>query len=221
MKDSLRKWKLLIVALAVVAGVTIFANMNKAHALEDIPPPVVEYYEEAVWAVTSFNTGGSAFHISPTFLITNRHVAEKLEDDGAQATIWRPGSLIDHGVEVVAISEVYDLAILYCATCIDMNPPLLTIQDRHFPVGAATYGGGFGYGLFAIHAGYIGSFNWWTWNVTTDTIAQPGDSGSPQIVLNSDGTLSLVGVRTWGLDRMVFLVPAGGVAGFLRRHELL
>lgn len=221
MKDILLNLKsrarLALLALGVMAGLALCLAPQPAHALENIPPVVVEYYEESVWSVSSFNGGGSAFHISPTFLITNKHVAKLLEADGAQGRIWRTTSLRDHDVEVVAVSQVYDLAVLYCATCIDLNPPLLTIKDRYFPIGTATYGGGYGYGLFAIHAGYIGSFNWWTYSITTDTIAQPGDSGSSQIVVNGDGSLSLVGVRTAGIDHVVLLEPAGAVAGFLRR----
>ena len=201
---------ILIVGLVFAAG--------KAIALENIPPEVVSYYEDSVWSVSSPIGGGSAFHISPTFLITNKHVADILPK--GKGTMWKTTTLRNYEVEVVGVSRIYDLAVLYCAQCLHMTPQILTIQDRYFGVGTATYGGGYGFGLFAIHAGYIQAFNFWTYSITTDTIAQPGDSGSPQIVVNEDGSMSLVGVRKARKDHTVLLEPAGAVAGFMRRIGL-
>lgn len=211
MKDSLRKWIAgLVLSVGLLAGT--------AHALENIPPKVVSYYEDAVWSVSSPLGGGSAFHISPTFLITNNHVADILT--GGWGTIWKGTTLQSYRVEVVGVSRVYDLAILYCAECIFMTPPILKMETLSFPVGQATYGGGYGYGIFAIHAGYIQDFNFWTGSITTDTIAQPGDSGSPQIVVDADGSLSLVGVRTAKRDHTVLIGPVRTVRSFLRRIGL-
>jgi hypothetical protein len=203
-----------------IKGAILAAVMavSPVHALEDIPQNVVEYFEDSVWAVFSNLGGGTAFHISPTFLITNKHVADILPQ--GKGMMYKTTTLGTYPVEVVAVSEIYDLAVLYCATCISMTPQTLKIQDRHWPVGTAAYGGGYGYGLFAVHAGYIQSFNFWTWSMTTDTITQAGDSGSPLVRVNEDGSFSLVGVRTAKLDHTVLLEPAGGVAGFMRRIGL-
>ncbi len=208
MKDSLRKW-----VAGVVLALGMASCLQPAQALENIPENVVDYYEDSVWAVSAPTGGGSAFHISPTFLITNAHVAAILPK--GRGHIWRNSSLRDYEVEVVAVSQVYDLAVLYCPLCINMTPKLLKVEGHWFQLGEATYGGGYGFGILAIHAGYIQSFNWWMGSNITDTIAQPGDSGSPQIVVDEDGGLRLVGVRTAKMDHTVLIIPAGAVRGFL------
>lgn len=213
MKDSLRKW---IAGLVLTVGMA--SCFAPAHALEDIPPAVVDYFEDSVWSVFSREGGGSAFHISPTFLLTNKHVANILTKGNGK--MYKNTTLKTMDVEVVAVSQLYDMAVLYCAECIHMTPKILKIEQRWFPLGQATYGGGYGYGLLAIHAGYIQSFNFWTTSITTDTIAQPGDSGSPQIVVNEDGSFSLVGIRTAALRSTVLLEPAGAVRGFIQRIGL-
>lgn len=196
-------------------GAALALTMGAVSALENIPPKVVEFFEESVWMVSDKTGFGSAFHIAPTFLITNKHVAENFADGGG--LMQKRTGFATHRVEVVALSNLYDLALLYCPTCIGLDPPLLKIDDTWFEAGRATYGGGYGYGLFAVHAGYISMFHWGKMRWITDSIAQPGDSGSPQIVVDSDGSLRLVGVRTSGWASVVTLEPAGGVAGFLRR----
>ncbi len=216
----LKKYKQAIaISIFILATATAIMLPPKLQALENIPPVVVDYYEDSVWAVSTPIGGGSAFHISPTFLMTNAHVAAIMPK--GRGYIYKSTSLRDYEVEVVAVSEIYDLAVLYCPLCIDMTPTLLTVEDHWFNIGEATYGGGYGLGLLMIHAGYIQSFNYYIHDIMTDTIIQPGDSGSPQIVVEEDGGLRLVGVRSARKDYTARIVPAGAVRGFLERQELL
>ncbi len=230
MLNSLRNWlvgddpdswkakgKAAIAALLTI-GVLSMCVPEPVRAHGSIPDVIVDYYEDSVWAVSTPTGGGSAFHISPTFLVTNKHVADILPF--GTGSIYKNTSLLRHQVEVVAVSEVYDLAVLYCATCSDMTPTLLTVEDHWFELGEATYGGGYGLGHLAIHAGYIQSFNYYIHGIMTDTIVKPGDSGSPEIVIEDDGSLRLVGVRSMRRDYFALLQPAGAVAGFIRRIGL-
>ena len=207
------KWmKSIALALALLAGPAV------AH--EGIPEQVLDYYDTSVWNVVSSNGyGGSAFNVSPTFLVTNKHVADIMVDGRGMMT--RGAASYWRYVEVVAVSDTNDLALLYCWSCASLDTTLLTIEDHFFEIGEVTYGGGYGYGTLGIHEGYTQSFDYDFYMPVTDTIAHPGDSGSPQIVVEDDGSLRLVGVRTMGLDRYLLLESAGSVAGFLRGLELL
>ena len=219
------KWdSLSTLAVAMLATAVGFVIVAAVYAHDRIPEPVVDYYKNSVWLVSGIGKYGTTFHVSPTFLITNKHVVDGMKT----AVISRSNSTIRAEVEVVAVSEVYDLALLHCAACVDMNPVIPIIEDHWFELGEVSYGGGYANALLGIHQGHLQSFNYRNTRMVTNSHMAPGDSGGPEIVVEEDGQIRLAGVRSAvrqlesGL--LVFhhgsLEPAGGVRGFLRRMEV-
>ena len=183
-----------VVTLTLVIGGVLF---TKADALAIAHPSIVkEYYESNTWQIHNKVTSGTAWHLSPTLLITNKHVVD-VDARSGKGNPWvlrREGWLNDVPVTVLAMHPTMDLALLECLTC----PNFGEIQDSviwegDVPLGVVAWGGGWGLGTFSLHVGTTQSAHE-TW-LLYDTPTSSGDSGSPLIGLHN-GYLVILGVRT-------------------------
>ena len=142
-------------------------------------------------------TSGTAWHISPTLLITNKHVVTQDVGEVGTGLPWvlnREGLLNDVPVTVLAVHPTMDIAILECLTC----PNFGEIDDAilmggDVPLGTVVWGGGYGLGTFSIHVGLTQSLNE-AW-ILYDTPTSAGDSGSPLITIH-EGHIMILGMRT-------------------------
>ena len=170
-----------------------------APVTQNLPTEVIVYYRTNVWNISNNYKGGTAFHISRQFLLTNAHVVSEMD-----TTFWPPmkpyptGYVLNrkgglqHDVEVVFINEELDVAMLYCDTCYEeIVDSKMSVGE--IPLGTRAYGGGYGLGMFSIHTGFIQETD--DEFLHTDVPMAPGDSGSPEIVL-SRNTIYVVGIRS-------------------------
>ncbi len=178
-----------IVALGLLMLTAVFLTVEAA---DPIPEQVLDYYDTSVYRVTTDDGGGSAFHIAPTFLLTNAHVVSEAKWVELNSAT-RPRVL---PVEVVAVDEYLDLALLYCKICERYEHVVPVMEDRVYPMGMASYGGGYGLGEYIIHEGQLGAMSIvLPGSQTTNVPSIHGDSGSPAIAI-IDGEVVLVGVRS-------------------------
>ncbi len=161
-----------------------------------IPDVIMDYFENNVWMIHNRMVSGTAWNLSPTLLITNKHVimSDDIEAENMPWVVQRHGLLNRLDVTVKAVHPTLDLALIECLKCPDMgdiSDSRILISD--LPMGTYVWGGGYPLGLFQISAGVSQTLEggWLFNNVPT----AGGDSGSPLVTLLG-GRVVVVGTRT-------------------------
>lgn len=198
--------------MKLLTALLLAASLLAGSAYAAIPQVVLDFYQQNVWKVHNRKVMGTAWHLSPTLLVTNKHVVES-DDPEEEPTQWfveRDGLLNQVPVEVLWLHPTRDIAILECLTC----PLMGDIVDSEIlitpiPLGTIAWGGGYGMGLFSIHVGMTQSqTDRW---IFYDTLTSPGDSGSPLITLFGDRVI-VIGMRTGAMTSSGHPVYHKGVA---------
>ena len=184
------------------------ALLLSVSAFADVPRNILEVLKENVVQVHYGNKIGSAFFISPQYLVTNKHIISYNEDSKGDMLVQDDPILTisdardaylevpRYAVRMYIYHHNYDLAILYCAMCPADSGKGLPVLEGLPEQGTTAWASGFGLGSYSVHEGLIQQTVIrpmpWT-NISVPTAS--GDSGSPVVVL-VDGVPTVAGVRT-------------------------
>ena len=91
-----------------IVSILLAVSLLAGSALASIPKPILDFYQSNVWLVHNDQFSGTAWNLSPTLLITNRHVIQG--EEGAWF-VTKEGLLNELPVTILAVNPVYDMAI--------------------------------------------------------------------------------------------------------------